>query len=446
VSGTIPTTYEFDEATQTEILACICWDQDFSRRTDGLIEPAYFENAAEQVLADIALAHFAKYAETPSNTVWIELLKENLKSGRIRSDQKIDVIEKLRETNKLTVRSRAWIMDKIAEFAQQRAIINGMLEASTALFKTSDPDRFAKVSKVMNTAFNVGLNTKDEDYDYFDRIEERTAERKDVAAGGRPKTGVTTGVKELDQILKHQGWGRKELTAYIGGAKASKSFHLSFHAAKAVEAGHNTLFITLENSIEILATRIDAFMSNVPITDEFKSPVTMEVGVKNAGARPGRGILKLRRCPAGTFKPNDLRRLLEEYHTKGISFDLVAIDYTDIMAPNHVTNDHIQNSKSVLVDVRQIADDENLAVLTCFQTNREGHKSAVVRAEHAAEDFNKIRIADLVLGINRMDEEKANQKARITFVAARNQPDGYTLMVKQDLNLGRAISEVESVE
>jgi len=444
-AATVPT-YEFDAATTTEIVSCLMFDSDFVRRTEGLVLPEYFENDIERIFVSLAMKHNEVYNEAASATVWKEIFKEACTKGQIRSDQTRDALSKLLECSKLVVRSRPWLMDAIASFAKHQAVINGLITSSVAVFKTADPERFVKAQKIMSDAFGVALATQDEDYDYFERIDERTTERKAIMAGGRPKSGITTGIEELDSLLYHQGWGRKELSAFIGGAKASKSFHIYFCCGRACQAGHNVLIVSLENSVKIVASRLDALMSGVGLSDEFKSPYAMEAGVKAQWHKPGMGILKIRRAPAGTFKPSDLRRMLDEYKTKGIKFDMIGIDYTDLMAPNNFTQSATDNSKSVLVDTRQIADDDDLAILTAFQTNRTGHASAVIKAEQVAEDFNKIRVADIVIGINRTDDEKSEAKARLTFVAARNQPDGYTLWVKQNLNLGLAISEVEKVE
>lgn len=443
---TAPPVYELDADAQQEIVALIAIDEDFLRETQGLIKPDYFTDVFDRAFVELAQEFYNKYGETPGKVAWGDMLRNAFINKRFRADQKDDVVAKYKAIRDLPIRNRKWVVDTVAEFAKQQSIENAMWDGVIMLKNTADPDRFTKIEDRLGKAFLVAAHTNDEDYDYFEKVVERTEHRLERIAGGPSKTGITTGVKELDDCLYHKGWGRKELSALMAGAKASKSFHLSFFAAHATMAGFNTLFVTLENSVEITATRIDAFMSGVKISEELVSPHAMEAGVNSKSATAGRGILKIRRRPAGSFTPSDLRRLLDEYKSKGIKFDLVVIDYTDLMIPNHITNDNITNSKSVLVDVRQIADDENLAMLSAFQSNREGHKSAVLRAENVAEDFNKIRIPDVVLGINRTEDERADQKARITFVAARNQPDSYTLFVSQDLDHGLAIASVDSVE
>lgn len=234
-----------------------------------LIRPEYFSNAIEATLIGLAQTFFEKYGEAPTTVAWVELIKDAIKNKRIRDDEKADAIAKVKETHALAVLNRQWFIDKAAEFAKQNAIINAMAQAIPLLQKGGDPERFEKIEKYLGNAFSVAPVTQDEDYDYFEKIEERTEQRLEVAAGGTIKTGITTGIKELDDLLLHGGWGRKELSALIGGAKSSKSFHLSFFAAMAVKAGYNALLITLENSTEVTATRIDALFSDVGISEQY---------------------------------------------------------------------------------------------------------------------------------------------------------------------------------
>ncbi len=441
-------TYDFEEITQTEIVACMMWDRDFLRRTDGLIKPDYFASEVEAGFVQMVLSYHAKYRDAPDATAWRELIKEGFKvKPQIwRDDLKADVVAKLGETSRMVIRSRAFLLDRIEEFAQQQEIVNSLIESAAALSKTADPKRFAKVRERMQQAFSLRLVEDDKDYDFFERVEERTKERLDIIAGGRSKTGVTTGIPELDELLKHGGYGRKELTLWMGGAKSTKSFNLLGAATAGVRDGKRVLFITLENSIEVQADRLDADFSDTRMSEFLKMPHSVAGAVAGMAGRPGIGRLKMREYPIGTFRPIDLERVVEEYKVKGITFDLVVIDYLDIMAPDYRFESKREGSEHICMRVRGIAQAEGFALVSAIQTNREGHKAATAHAEHAAEDFNKIRIADLVISVNRTDEEKAASKARLFLAAGRNQRDGITIFVKQDLDRGRAVSEVESVE
>jgi replicative DNA helicase len=98
------------------------------------------------------------------------------------------------------------------------------------------------------------------------------------------------------------------------------------------------------------------------------------------------------------------------------------------------------------VDLRAIAFEENVAMLTATQANREGHKAAVVKAEHVAEDFNKVRTVDLMISINKTEEEARDGIARLYFAASRNQESGFTIVVKQNLACMQFVTSVLRIE
>lgn len=141
-----------------------------------------------------------------------------------------------------------------------------------------------------------------------------------------------------------------------------------------------------------------------------------------------------------------LRRLLRRYAAQGLRFDLIVIDYADIMAPDILSKEPTENSKSVYLALRAIAQEEDAAMLSATQTNREGAKANVATMTTVAEDFNKIRIADLVISINSNDAEKAKNEARLYFAASRNQKGDFSIRVRQDMEKAIFISRILGIE
>lgn len=113
------------------------------------------------------------------------------------------------------------------------------------------------------------------------------------------------------------------------------------------------------------------------------------------------------------------------------------------MAPDRVyKDDAIRESASIGMGLRSLAKDEDLAVITAIQSNRDGMKASLAKAEHAAEDFNKVRLADAMFSINASDEEKENGEARLFMAAVRNMAGGYVLNIEQDLATATFITKV----
>jgi replicative DNA helicase len=198
--------------------------------------------------------------------------------------------------------------------------------------------------------------------------------------------------------------------------------------------------VTLEVSAKIIAERLDANIAEIGLNALGMN--AEEVAARVEAAKAGCGLLRIHEFPTGSLTAKALTRLLHHYKAKGTVFDLVVVDYADLMAPDHRSSDTIDNSKQIYVGLRAIAQMENVALLSATQTNREGFQQAVQRMEHVSDDINKARIVDLLISINAMEDEKARQEARLYFAASRNQEDGVTIRVKQALERGKFIARV----
>lgn len=429
-------TYEFDEQFQTKIAALTVKDPVFNRQTEGLVRPEFFENQAEATMVNIAVEYYKKYKKTPDTVVFMSLLKKGFESKSIRSDMKPEIIKAFKGLASADISDRDFVIDEVAQFAKHQALSQAILDSVSFVERRRFDDAFETIKKAME----VGRSEDDGGYDYFKEIESRTGLRKDEAAGISVKKGIPTGMRKFDKLLYHNGWGRKELTVFMGAPKSGKSTALGEYAKCAALSGYNVLYVTLEVSKDIIAERLDANIADIPMDDLGDS--IMEIDGKIKIAYKKAGALTLYEYPTGSMTPSMLRRVIAKEKAKGTIFDMVCVDYADIMAPDFRYNSEIENSKSIYIGLRAIAQEEDLAMLSATQTNREGLKSSVARMEHVAEDFNRIRIADLVISINSNEEEKKKGIARLFFAASRNQRGDMTVYVKQDFSRMKFVKEI----
>lgn len=423
--------YEFDSGFQSKIAALALRDTSFAQRTDGLIEPDYFENQIEAGLVDVANRYYKRYKKAPTdeNTL-IRLIANAVKDKLIKKEVGVLMMGHYRAVlSKSDISDRDFVIDEVAVFARHQAVFKA-IEASIGHL---DKRNFSDIERALQRAMMVGSNTDHGIYSYGDEIENRTEERKERAAGRGPLTGVSTGYTRLDEHLYHKGWGYGELSVLMGAAKAGKStalINFGINAAASVMK-FNVLYVTLEVAAKIIADRMDANISNQMMFELGRSFYAVQDHVKKWKERAG--VFHIIEFPTGSMKVSDLRRIIERKKAEGIKYDLVIVDYADLMSPERHMDDKIENSKSVYVGLRGLAMQEHVAMLTATQTNREGAKAAVAKMTDVAEDFNKIRIADLIISINRTDEEKANNQARLYFAAMRNGPSGFALQITQDV-------------
>ena len=428
--------FQFDTNFQSHVCRLALRDEAFLNHTAHLLRPDYFEHVGEALLVDIALNHFREYHCLPSHAALNEILRNRVKAKTFRKDDQVATIKAAKDAYSGSVHDREFFEDKVAEFVRHQAVTQAIYDSVDMINR----GQFDKIGLAVKEALDIGVNRESEAYDYFAKIGERTEKRLEKAAGVKGPAGITTGHAALNKLLYHGGWGRKEMVTILGGAKAGKTTALINFGLAAALTGHNVLYLTLEVSEEIISDRLDACVSDI----DMKSLRTRikDVETKVAAMQARSGKFEIIQYPTGSLTCNHLRQVIERYKAKGIIFDMLVVDYADIMAPNFRYNDPIENSKSVYVDLRAIAVEENLAVLTATQTNRDGYKAAVAKAEHTAEDFNKVRIVDLMISINSTDEERASGEARLYFAASRNQEGGFTVFIKQNLSKMRFIESV----
>ena len=434
------TPFDFDEAFQSKIAAHSLRDLEFMRRVSHLIKPDYFENIGEAALVNMSVEFFRKYQAVPDAATCVQLIKEKREKKLLKGEAYDAVKASFRELYKTELMGGVYVAEKVAEFCRDKATENALLASVEFL----NGKNFTKIHEVMKEALNVGMNEDGDEYDYFEKIADRTDRRLDMAAGKIKPNGITTGYQRMDDLLYHKGWGKKELTLLMGGAKSGKTTALINFGRTAVMTGKNVLYVTLEVAASIIADRLDASISDNEMRELSKS--IHDVRTKIEALKGKTGKFKIHEFPPGSFSPNMLRRLIERHKNKGLIFDLIVLDYADLMIPDFRMNDAIENSKNVYTGLRAIATEEDAAVLTATQTNRDGFKSTVAKAEHVAEDFNKVRIADLVISINATEEEKAVGEARLYFAASRNQESGFSIFIKQDIAKMKFITSILKVE
>lgn len=426
-----PIKYEFDENFQRALVVLALRDINFMRRADSLLYPQHFDSNANAVLCKIAKDYYSKYKAPLDGSMLKEVLTDYKKAKILKESDLAEIIPILKEvyTNSTPLPPSEPIIDKLGEFARSSAVTCAIMK-SVDLIEKRD---WEKIEKSLRDSLSVGAEDDSSTYDYFAEIDKRTKIRENELAGLMPPRGVTTGCLQLDDVLYRKGWGRKELSLIMAPAKGGKSMACIYFAKGACIHGHNVLYVTLEVATDIVSARLDACVTDTEMRELTNKSSEVKRRVEGVKSLKNRGLLHIKEYPSGSLKVSNLRRYLESARNKGVQYDLICVDYADLMAPEVKSPNQIENFRQIYVDLRALAFEYNCAILTATQTNREGAKAKVAEMTHVAEDFNKIRTADIVISINTTKEERLKGEARLYFVASRNQESGITLKIKQDI-------------
>lgn len=433
-------TYEFDDDFQLKLVALILRNTEFNAKVEGLVNPGYLSSHIDGVIVKLVQDYFDRYRFVPSSKLIPTLIKEGIDSKIVRKDDVKELAERLKQCYQEDLSDEEFITDRVATFARRQALEEAIFRAADLI----DKGKFEKVEDVIKAAQNVGVNEETNRYDFWGNIDSRAEYRQEVLAGRIKPDGITTGHKEIDNLLYHKGWGRKELSVLMAPAKGGKSMSLIGFAAAAAQAGYNVAYVTLEVAARIIADRIDANLGNTQMANLINAIGIVKGRVSSVAATAGK--LDLYDYPTGTLSPLDLRRLIAKKKAEGVVYDLVVVDYADLMRADVHSSESRENSRQIYIGLRAIAQEFNLALLSATQTNREGFKATAGKMENVAEDINKARTVDLLLSLNASDEEKQKGQARIYFAASRNQKSDITVVVKTEIDKARYIAKVEAIE
>ena len=303
----------------------------------------------------------------------------------------------------------SWFMQEFESFTKRQELERAILKAADLLEKgTYDP-----VEKLIKDAVQISL-TNDLGIEYWDNPRDRLLALKD--GNGQ----VSTGWPALDKKL-FGGFNKGELNIFAGGSGSGKSLFMQNIAVNWALAGHNGVYLTLELSEGLCAMRIDSMVTDVPAKDIFKDMdnVEMKIGMTSKKA----GSLRIKYMPAQS-NINDIRAYLKELQIQtGKQVDFICVDYLDLLMPVSAKvspNDQFIKDKYVSEELRNLAKEFNVLLVTASQLNRAAVEEIEFDHSHIAGGISKINTADNVIGIFTSRAMRERGRYQIQFMKTRS--------------------------
>ncbi len=281
-----------------------------------------------------------------------------------------------------------WFMTEFEGFSKRQELERAILKAADMIEK----GEYDPVEKLIKDAVQISL-TKDMGTDYFEDPRARLLRIKDN--NGQVSTGWPTMDKRL-----FGGMNRGELNIFAGGSGSGKSLFMQNIAINWITAGLNGVFLTLELSEELCAMRMDAMVANMSTKEIFRDLDTLEMKVRMVGKKSGK--LRIKYMPAQS-NVNQIRAYLKELEIQtGQRTDFIMVDYLDLVMPVSAKvspNDLFVKDKYVSEELRNLAREFNILMITASQLNRSAVEEIEFDHSHISGGISKINTADNVFGI-----------------------------------------------
>ena len=211
------------------------------------------------------------------------------------------------------------------------------------------------------------------------------------------------------------GIPNKTLNIALAGTGVGKSLFMCHVASSVLLQNKNVLYITLEMAEEKIAERIDANLLNVNIQNITDLPKVMFEKKVHKLKKKTEGELIIKEYPTASAHSGHFKALLNELSLKkSFKPDIIFIDYLNICASSRYRAGSNVNSysyiKAIAEELRGLAVETNVPILSATQTTRSGYGSSDVDLTDTSESFGLPATADLMFALISTEElEGLNQ-------------------------------------
>jgi len=297
-----------------------------------------------------------------------------------------------------------WLVDTTEKFCKDKAIYNAIVDGISIIDgkdKNRKPDAIPTIlTDALAVCFDnaVGhdyFEDSEKRFDFYHRVEER----------------IPFDLEFFNKITKG-GLPQKTLNICLAGTGVGKSLFMCHMAASCLSQGKNVLYITLEMAEERIAERIDANLMNISMEDLHDLPKNMfddKIAKLNDKMN---GKLIVKEYPTATAHSAHFRGLIKELAIKkSFKPDMIFVDYLNICASSRLKGASNVNSytyiKSIAEELRGLAVECNVPIMSATQTTRGGYTSSDLGLEDTSESFGLPATADFMFAIISNEELEA---------------------------------------
>lgn len=406
---------------EQSILKNLVYNEDYLRKVLPFLKDDYFSDRTERTIYN----EITSFTETYNTPPTIEALSIAVKERNNLSDDEVKNCETYLQEIEAHSKEQTevqWLVDRTEKFCQEKAVYNAVLGAISILDgKDKSKDKGA-IPSILSDALAVSFDTtvghdylqdSDARYDFYHRKEER----------------IPFDLEYFNKITKG-GLPTKTLNIALAGTGVGKSLFMCHVAAGAMVQGKNALYITLEMAEEKIAERIDANLLNVTLDDLMDLPKEMYDKKVARVREKTTGKLIIKEYPTASASVTHFRTLLNELNLKR-SFvpDIIFVDYLNICCSSRIKAGANINSytyvKSIAEELRGLAVEYNVPIVSATQTTRSGFTSSDPGLEDTSESFGLPATADLMFALISSEELEELGQIMVKQLKNRYNDPGY---------------------
>ena len=417
------------ERVERTILRSLIHNEDFCRKTLPFYQSNYFENASEKIIFE----QIANFVHEYDNMVTKEILLIDIEKRRdITDDQFKEVSSIVSDLHDESV-DQNWLIDTTEKWCRERAIYLALIESIKIADGNNNDKSPDAIPSILSDALAVSFDNH-VGHDYLQDYEER------YEIYHRKEDKIAFDLEYFNKITKG-GLPNKTLNIALAGTGVGKSLFMCHCASSVLLQGRNVLYITLEMAEEKIAERIDANLLNVNIREIVDLPKNMFESKVNNLSKKTQGNLIIKEYPTASAHSGHFKSLLNELALKK-SFrpDIIFIDYLNICASSRYRGNSSVNSysyiKSIAEELRGLAVEANVPIVSATQTTRSGFSSSDVDLTDTSESFGLPATADFMFAL--ISTEELENLGQIMVKQLKNRYNDPTINKRFIVGIDRA--------
>ena len=380
------------ERVEFLVLKSLLHNEEFLRKTIPFIKAEYFQDHNQKIVFEEIVDFVNQYNETPTQEVLsIEIEKRN-DINETSFKELVHLVSNLTEEPQ----EFEWLCNTTEKWCKERAIYLALMESIQIADGQDDKKTPDAIPSILSDALSVSFDNH-VGHDYLQDYEER------YELYHKKESKIEFDLEYFNKITKG-GLPNKTLNIALAGTGVGKSLFMCHMASSCLLQNKNVLYITMEMAEEKIAERIDANLLNVNIQDITELPKqTFETKVNNLSQKT-QGTLIIKEYPTASAHSGHFKSLLNELALKK-SFrpDIIFIDYLNICASSRYRGGSNVNSytiiKSIAEELRGLACEANVPIVSATQTTRSGYGSSDVELTDTSESFGLPATADLMFAL-----------------------------------------------
>ena len=391
------------EKVEFLILRNLLHNEEYLRKVVPFLKSEYFEDEKQKIVYQEIASFVEEYNELTTK----EVLCIEIEKRKDITDSMFKDITSLIDELDNSPADLQWLLDTTEKWCRDRAIYLALIESISLADGKDDTKGRDAIPSILSDALAVSFDNH-VGHDYLIDYEER------YESYHRKEDKIPFDLEFFDKVTKG-GLPNKTLNIALAGTGVGKSLFMCHFASSVLLQGKNVLYITMEMAEEKIAERIDANLLNINMQDITDLPKQMFESKVTDLSKKTQGTLIIKEYPTAAAHSGHFKSLLNELALKK-SFrpDIIFIDYLNICASSRYRGNSNVNSysyiKAIAEELRGLAVEANLPIVSATQTTRSGFASSDVDLTDTSESFGLPATADLMFALISTEElESINQ-------------------------------------